>query len=158
MTPVPAVAILEVRTEPGSGIMPLTEEDERQFIAHLESLGPEQVKLMLPHGKFVPAFEGIALKWLAAKDREADIRTEASQSEQIEIARRASATAERAADAAERASAAAERQAVAAERAATEAVRANKRATIALVIAVISIIATAAMTTIGIWITHSDAH
>jgi hypothetical protein len=84
-------------------------------------------------------------EWLKNKDQEAERLRDASQEEQIEIARSASPAAERAAVAAERASAAAERQAIAAE-------RANARASIALVIAIISIVATA----IGIWIVHRD--
>jgi hypothetical protein len=85
-------------------------------------------------------------EWLAVKDQEERRRSDASQAEQIEIARSASAAAQRAATAAERASTAAERQAVAAE-------RANTRANIALVIATISIIATV----IGMVVTHLDA-
>jgi hypothetical protein len=93
----------------------------------------------------------ITLQWLEEQSRGDERKREAFNSEQIEIARTASAAAERAA-------AAAERQAAAAEIAAAEARRANKRATTALVIAMISIVATAAMSGVGIWITHLDAH
>jgi hypothetical protein len=130
--------------------MGLDAEQERQFIRRLESLGEMQVKLMLSSGGWAPALEPTVLNWLSEKDREAARLREASQAEQIEIAREASIAAQRAAAAAERASAAAERQATAAE-------RANTRATIALVIAIISIIATTVVAAIGIWITHGDA-
>jgi hypothetical protein len=122
---------------------------EPDISEHLESIGVPQVRLMLetdglPSGLL--RHQSSIIEWLASKDQEAERLREASQSEQIEIARSASRAAERAAIAAERASAAAERQATAAE-------RANTRASIALVIATISIIATA----IGIWVVHRDA-
>jgi hypothetical protein len=126
----------------------LTPADEAQFIKR--PLGETQVRLRLPTGGWAPALEPIVIAWLAEKEREAARLSEASQAEQIEIARTASLAAQRAATAAERASAAAERQATAAE-------RANTKATIALAIAIISMIATAVITAIGIWITHSDA-
>jgi F0F1-type ATP synthase assembly protein I len=71
----------------------------------------------------------------SAKERQVEERREASDSAQIELARRACKAAERVADAASR-------QATAAE-------RANARATIALAIAIISMM----ITGFSIWIT-----
>ena len=119
---------------------------EAEIIARLEQLGDKQVRHINSQAGFPPGWNLSIAKWLAEKDQEAERLMVASQAEQIEIARAASAAAERAATAAERASAAAERQAVAAE-------RANTRATIALAIAIISIIATV----IGMVIVHLDA-
>jgi hypothetical protein len=81
----------------------------------------------------------LAIKWLEGKDQESERRREASQAEQIEIARSAKDAAWAAA--------------LAAERAATAAEKANIRATIALVIAAISI----AATIIGVWVVHRDS-
>lgn len=119
--------------------------ENETIIARLESLGPKAVRDMLASGSFPTGWNVRIGEWLSIKDQEERRKSDASQVEQIEIARSASNAAERAAVAAERASAAAERQATAAE-------RANTRATIALVIAIISIIATI----IGIAITHLD--
>jgi hypothetical protein len=120
--------------------------DAAPIIARLEELGENQVKLLMSTGGLPTGWQPVIIEWLRTKDQEATRLRDASQSEQIEIARSASRAAERAAAAAERASAAAERQATAAE-------RANTRATIALVIAIVSIIATA----VSIWITHRDS-
>jgi hypothetical protein len=145
MTPVPAVAILAVPTELGANLaMPVSEND--QIIARLEGLGEQQVRLLVSSGGLPTSWNVRIAEWLATKDQEARRLSEASQAEQIEIARSASKAAERPAAAAERASTAAERQALAAE-------RANTRATIALVIAIISIIATI----IGTVVVHLDA-
>ena len=117
-----------------------------QAIQRLEELGSNQVRLMMQSGALPTQWTNVAVDWLAQKDQEEIRRNDASQSEQIEIARLASSAAERAAVAAERASKAAERQADAAE-------RANKRANIALVIATISIMATI----IGMIVSHIDS-
>jgi hypothetical protein len=98
-------------------------------------------------GGLPPSWSVRIAEWLASKDQESKRLEDIVQTEQIAIARAASKAAERAADAAERASAAAERQAIAAE-------RANKRATIALIIAIASVISTA----ISISISHFDAN
>jgi hypothetical protein len=111
-----------------------------------EKLGPKQVRTIISNGGHPPDWIVRATEWLAIKDQEEGRLSEASQAEQIEIARTASAAAERAATAAERASTAAERQAVAAE-------RANIRATIALAIAIASIIATV----VSMVVVHFDA-
>jgi len=122
-------------------------------------MGIAETKHRLDHGTISPPLMPMAWAWLAEKEQEDKRRTDAFNCEQIEIARAASVTAERAATAAEaaareaaRASTAAERQAEAAERQAAAAERANRRATIALVIAIASIITTI----VSIWITHND--
>ena len=132
--------------------MSLTPQQERAFIAELEKMGRTEARSRLDHGTISPAFAHITWAWLAEKEREDERRRDTFNSEQIEIARVASLAAEAAAKEAARASAAAERQAAAAERQATAAERANRRATIALVIAIASMITTI----VGIWITHSD--
>ena len=120
--------------------MALTPDQEREWIVQLERTGVKLVRSELEGGKISPHLVHLTATWLSAKDREAEAQREASNSEQIELARRAS-------EAAERAATASEVQAI-------EARRANKRATVALAIAIISIIATA----ISIWIVHVDGH
>jgi hypothetical protein len=124
--------------------VPTSENDA--IIERLEQLGPNQVQLLMSNGGLPTNWNVRIAEWLATKDQEERRLIASSQSEQMDIARAASAAAERAAAAAERASVAAERQAVAAE-------RANTRATIALIIAVISIIATIS----GMIVVHFDA-
>lgn len=120
--------------------MALTKDQENAWFAELDKMGRERVRASLDHGTISPAYESISWDWLSRKEVEGERRREASNVEQIEIARLAS-------EAADRAATAAERQAIAAE-------RANTRATIALTIAIISIIVSA----IGIWIPYWDAH
>ena len=108
-------------------------EAERQFIAELEKQGETRVRDNLAHGHIAPAWGHVASTWLSEKERESERRREASNSEQIDLMRRAST--------------AAERQAIAAE-------RANTRATIALVIAILSMIVSA----IGIWMPFWSTH
>jgi len=79
-------------------------------------------------GGIAPAYMTAAVEWLAQEERGSLALSEASQAEQNAIASRAAVAAERAA--------------TAAERAATAAEKANARATIALVIAIVSIAAT----------------
>jgi hypothetical protein len=129
---------------------------ERDFIAQLESMGVATARSNMERGEFSPNVVHLVSQWLGDKERESARR----RSEEIEIARFASAAAERAAVAAERAaseaartSTAAERQAGATERAAGAAERANTRATIAVIIAALSMIATL----ISIWVNHNDA-
>jgi hypothetical protein len=117
---------------------------------HLEKLGRRRVEELLSADGFAQALVPGVHRWLDEKDQESARVRGALDATQTEIATRAAA-------AAERASAAAERQAVAAERAALAAERANKRATIALIIAIISLISTAIITVIGIWIVHRDS-
>jgi hypothetical protein len=110
-----------------------TPEHERQWILQLEELGVTQVRSLLENDKISPGFVHVSSQWLADKDREAEGRREASRAEQMELMRRAS---------------------VAAEAQATEARRANMRATIALAIAIISIIVSA----IGIWLAYWEPY
>jgi hypothetical protein len=118
--------------------MGLTDDQIRAYFAELEEVGPSQVRSDLDRGKISPALYHHVSKWLADKEREAELRSSAARE-------REASAAERAADAAERASAAAERQAEAAE-------RANKTAKTALTIAIISIV----ITVIGMVIVHFD--
>lgn len=128
--------------------MPPTPEQETEFVAqYLKPSSIDHAKRLLERGEIPPGFVSVTAKWVSDQEREAEARKEASNAEQIELARSAAAEATRA-------SAAAERSAVAAERQATAAERANTRATIALMIAIVSIIATV----IGIWVTHMDIH
>ena len=120
--------------------MALTPDQEREYLAQLEGMGVSLVRSEFERKQIPPHLIHLTGTWLSGKDREAEARREASNAEQMELAKRAS-------EAAERATAAAERQAAAAQ-------RANTRATIALIIAIVSVVATA----INIWIAHLDAH
>ena len=124
--------------------MALPPDQEREWTARLEGMGVQLVRSELERGKIPPHWVHLTATWLSSKDKEAEAQREASNSEQMELARRAS-------EAADRAATAAERQAI-------EARRANKRATIALAIAIVSIIATTVGTAVSIWITHINAH
>jgi hypothetical protein len=127
--------------------MALTPDQEREYLAQLEGMGASLVRSDLEGGKIQPHWVSLTATWLSRKEKDAEALREASHAEQMELARQASEAAERSASDAERALAAAERQASASE-------RANTRATIALIIAFFSVVATA----INIWITHLDAH
>lgn len=111
----------------------LNPDQEREYLTRLEGMGVSLVRSDFERGKIQPHLVHATATWLSAKEKEADARREASNAEQMELARRTSE---------------------AAERAASEAERANTRATIALVIAIISVFATV----VSIWITHLDAH
>lgn len=130
--------------------MSLTPEQERQFIADLEKSGETQVRSDLEHGRISEPFHDIVRPWLASKER---LRESAAE--------RASAAAERAATAAERASSASERSSMAAERAAAANERqaraaesANKRATIAIIIAIASLIISPVIAALPYWLAH----
>jgi hypothetical protein len=129
----------------------LTPQQEEAWFAELAKMGRERVRDRLDHGTISPAFESLTWDWLSKEEAEEKGRREASNSEQIEIARRASIAAERAASEATR-------QATAAEAQALEARRANTRATIALIIAIVSIIATTIGTAVSIWISLWGTH
>jgi hypothetical protein len=109
-----------------------TPEQERQWIAKLEEMGPTQVRRLLDRHEISNGFVFISAQWLADRDRKAESREEASKAEQMALMRRAS---------------------IAAESQASEARRANTRATIALIMAIISI----AVSTIGIWLPYWQA-
>jgi hypothetical protein len=106
---------------------------EREWIARLEEMGPTQVRKLLDIHEISDGYVFVTSQWLAGKDRELEAKEAASKAEQMSLMRRAS---------------------TAAELQATEARRANTRATIALVIAIISIIVSA----IGIWMPYWSAH
>ena len=120
--------------------MTLTTEQEKAWLTELDKMGRERVRASLDHGAISPAYVSLSWDWLSKQEAEETRRREASNSEQIEIARRAS-------EAADRAATAAERQAKAAE-------RANTRATIALAIAIISIIVSIIAIWLPYWIVH----
>jgi hypothetical protein len=112
------------------------------WIKQLERMGVERTKSELDNGRISPTWFHLTSSWLSQQERLAQVRRDASNAEQIALARRASEAAERAA--------------TAAELQATEARRANRRATIALVIAIASMAVSAIVAAIGIWITHMD--
>ena len=104
----------------------LTPEQERQYVTDLEKMGETQVRSDSELGRISPGFVHLASTWLAGKEREAKKREAASKAEQIELMRR--------------------------QAAATE--RANTRATIAILIAIASVVVTfigTIVTVIGTW-------
>jgi hypothetical protein len=107
-------------------------------ISYLEALGEAQVRRLISNGGLPDTLRPAAIKWLADIDHDSERLKEASQAEQIDIARSAKDAAWAAARAA--------------DRAATAAEKANARATIALIIAIISVISTV----VGIWLTYQD--
>lgn len=132
--------------------MNLTPEQEREYFAELEKIGPDGIRRDLADHKIPANLVHYASLWVSRKEQEREARDETFKSEQIEIARSAAAEASRASVAAERAATAAERAATATERQADAAEIANTRAKRALVIAIISIIISAA----GILWSHWD--
>lgn len=119
---------------------------EKDLWPELEELGEVKVRLNLAMGVYgkVGNKRVLVEEWLHLKDRE---RADASRSEQVSAAERASLAAKRSADASERSADASERQAVStasqaasARDAAREAKTANNIATIAMVGAAIAII------------------
>jgi hypothetical protein len=91
--------------------------DDKSVVSYLEALGEPQVRRLMSDGGMPPNTHSAALRWLSDKDRESERIREASQSEQLKIARSARDAAWAAARAAE---------------------HANTRATIAIVIAIAS--------------------
>jgi hypothetical protein len=96
-----AIAILTGANRIRSDVM-ATSEQEREFVAQLEERSIGQVKRQLERGEIPPAFVFVTSNWVSDKERQAEQRAEASNSEQIEIARSAAIEARRASDAAER--------------------------------------------------------
>jgi len=125
------------------------ESDDLVLLAQLEEL----VRHLQSAAGFPQSSQRTVIRWLAKKDQESTRFKEASQAEQLEIARSAKDAAWEASDAAERAAITAERAAVAVERDATAAEAANRRAAIAIIITAISV----AIVRIGVWIVHRDA-
>lgn len=150
VTPLPAVAILVGAKRTRSEAV-ATPEQERAYLAQFENFSNEQIRHELVHG-FVPGEFTHALTVYLSK-REMD-----SSSAQIDTARRAADAAEHASEAASRTASAAARTASAAEKQAAEARRANKKANIALAIAIISPIITAAIAIVSIVIAHWGVH
>jgi hypothetical protein len=113
-------------------------DDDSKQLEHFERMGEAAVRMDINNDCFPHSIRALAINWLAQRDEESERRREASQAEQIDIARSAKDAAWAAA--------------MAAERAATAAEKANIRAIVALIIATISIIATVT----GIWVVHRD--
>jgi hypothetical protein len=76
--------------------------DNTEQLAHFERMGEDTVRMHIPAG-FSHSVQALAIKWLAQKDHESELRREASQAEQINIARSAKDAAWEAARAAKRA-------------------------------------------------------
>lgn len=119
--------------------MPMTtpsmDAPEAEWDEFHESHGEAKVRMLMQGGAWPQFLHLRAVQWLAKKDAEVSARAEASQSEQINIARSAKDAAWEAARAAQ---------------------TANKRATIALVIAAISAIMSAVIACMGIFLVHWD--
>jgi hypothetical protein len=113
----------------------LTPEQEQAYRDELKKMGKERVRASLDHGTISPVLVSIAWDWISAEEADEKRRQEISNSEQIELMRRASA---------------------AMELQAAEAARANRKATIALIIAIASPIISAIVAAIGIWMSHWD--
>jgi hypothetical protein len=103
-----------------------SESDDPVLLARLEELGEVHARILQSSAGFPQTSQRAVIKWLAKKDQESTRIREASQAEQLEIARSAKDAAWVAARAAERAARAAE--------------AANRRATIAIIIAAASAI------------------
>jgi hypothetical protein len=95
----------------------MMEEDERQWIAGLETKGLVRVKSELK--EYPPRYVHITAYWISEKEKESERQREALQSEQLELMKRDTAAVERQADAVE---------------------RANGRATVAIWIAIASLL------------------
>ena len=78
------------------------DDDSEQF-SRFEKMGEEAVRLRTLTGGFATTNQRLAIKWLAQKDQESERRREASQAEQIDIARSAKDAAWEAARAANKA-------------------------------------------------------
>jgi len=94
--------------------------------AFLDQHGPDTVRSMLTSGGLPPQFNSVAYRWLAEKEQEVEECDRYDRAAGFVIA--------------ERAAIAAEHQATEVDLAATTAEKANMRATIALVLAVSSIV------------------
>jgi len=126
-----------------------TSQATAEFIAHLDKIGVDEVRLQVNTGSFATALQLTAVKWLAKKDQEATRSAIVTSEKQQEIATSAKDAAWAAALAAKSAASEAERQATAAERQARAAESANTRATIALIISIVSIAVTIVIAIVG---------
>ena len=116
------------------GAMSLDDRTLRRW----EELGPDVVRTMLNTGGIVQALNVGTIEWLAEKDREALAKGTAEQQEQLDVAKSSR-------DAAWASAGAAKRSADAAE-------GANRRATIALVVAGLSMM----VAVCAIYVAHRD--
>ena len=66
-----------------------SEADKAQFLAGLESKGVEQVRHLFPNDGYPPHRKILITEWLAAKDKETQRLSEASQNELAQTARSA---------------------------------------------------------------------
>lgn len=123
--------------------MPITAPDQNASVQEwdnfFEGHGEPKLRLLMQNGGWPQSLHLKTVEWLARRDQDVSIRQEASQVEQIDIARSSKDAAWASAKAAERAAAAAE--------------AANTRATTALIVAIVSII----ITVVGLWLVHWDA-
>ena len=79
--------------------------DDNEQLARFEEMGEDAVRILVHTKRFITSNERLAIKWLAQKDQESERRREASQAEQIDIARSAKDAAWEAARAAKTANA-----------------------------------------------------
>jgi hypothetical protein len=64
-------------------------DDDSEQLARFEEMGEEAVRIHVHTFSFNTAHQRLAIKWLAQKDQELERRRDASQAEQIDIARSA---------------------------------------------------------------------
>jgi hypothetical protein len=77
--------------------------DDNEQLARFEEMGEDAVRILAYTKRFTTPNQRLAIKWLAQKDQESERRKEASQAEQIAIARSAKDAAWEAARAANKA-------------------------------------------------------
>jgi hypothetical protein len=111
--------------------MALTSDQESEWIAQLEGMGLPQARSEFERNRIPPHLVHLTATWISAKDKEAEARREASNSEQLALARRA-------AEAAEGSARAAEEQAKQAQKANRIAITALAGAIIATIISIVS--------------------
>lgn len=107
------------------------------FLAELEKLGEDQVRMNLAQGIYGSEKTSIVTEWLRRREQ---ARSESFQSEQTRIAERAAQASERSAHEAARSSSAAEQQAATAEKAYRVAVAALITAIVAAILSVIAMV------------------
>jgi hypothetical protein len=78
-------------------------DDDSEQLARFEEMGEDAVRIHVHTFSFNTAHQRLAIKWLAQKDQELERRRDASQAEQIDIARSAKDAAWEAARAANKA-------------------------------------------------------
>lgn len=105
----------------------MNEEEAARLIAHFDTVGTTEVRMLFDDHRFNHQVGTVAVKWLVQKDQDA-ARLEATSHAEM------AATASRAATAAERAATAAEAQARTAKHALITAIAATAVAAIALIV------------------------